>query len=792
MSRNRRALVLCAAVLLYPAAASAAERLCDPQYEDCRAILLNYIRNEPVGGEIDVAYWFMTDARYSNELIARHKAGVRIRILVDPRSDDTKNPANKEIREALRSAGIPMRMKNGGGILHWKLMLFDRQNVVQFSKANHQPYAFVGEPLNGNWFDEAIYFSDDPALTNTFRRKFDDSWIDTSRFANYGNITAPLTRAYPLYTPDPSMNFPPFQDFGSRAVSRYNQEMQGLDIMVFRVSDERHTNAIIDAHNRGVRVRMIAEPSQYRDPARLWHSYNVDRLYMAGIPIKHRTHTGELHEAVVILHGLGEVIFGSSNWTESSAKSQYEHNYFYDPSQGKPQFYQWFANQFDQKWTATNNFAPFIPLPPAAPVYQTPFNGAAGQATSVTLRWEGGTWAHKYDIYFGTNADPPLLQSDVTTGSPVPGTSESFTVTGLAPGATYFWRIVGKTVADRTKTGPTWSFSTGAGTGVPAPFGGTAAPVPGTIQAENFDEGGQGVAYIDTTTGNAGGAYRATDVDIGPASDTGGGHYVGWAAAGEWLTYTVNVGTTGTYTFAARVASKYSGGTFRVEVDGSDRTGPITVPSTGAWQQWQTVSKSGVSLTAGTRVVRIVFLTNGSSGSVGNFNHFGFTASGTGTASSSTYGGTAPSLPGTIQAERFDNGGEGVAYHDTTAGNAGGAFRATDVDIGAASDTGGGYYVGWTKAGEWLKYTVSVASTGTYTVEARVASKGAGVSFRVEVDGVDQTGNIAIPDTLGWQSWRTVTKSGVPLTAGTRVIRVVFLTNGSSGSAANLNYLVFR
>jgi probable HAF family extracellular repeat protein len=66
----------------------------------------------------------------------------------------------------------------------------------------------------------------------------------------------------------------------------------------------------------------------------------------------------------------------------------------------------------------------------------------------------------------------------------------------------------------------------------PTPFGGSAWPIPGTIQAENFDDGGEGVAYHDTSTGNKGGAYRSTDVDIEATSDAGGGHDVGWMAAG--------------------------------------------------------------------------------------------------------------------------------------------------------------------------------------------------------------------------------------------------------------------
>jgi SAM-dependent methyltransferase len=57
--------------------ASAQDRLCDPGEEDCRAILLNYIRTETVG--IDVGFWFMEAARYPTELIRRFKAGVPVR-----------------------------------------------------------------------------------------------------------------------------------------------------------------------------------------------------------------------------------------------------------------------------------------------------------------------------------------------------------------------------------------------------------------------------------------------------------------------------------------------------------------------------------------------------------------------------------------------------------------------------------------------------------------------------------------------------------------------------------------
>lgn len=320
------------------------------------------------------------------------------------------------------------------------------------------------------------------------------------------------------------------------------------------------------------------------------------------------------------------------------------------------------------------------------------------------------------------------------------------------------------------------------------PYGGSMPSLPGTFEAENFDEGGQFVAYSDVDVGNSGGAYRSTDVDIVGADDTGGGFLVGWTRAGEWLQYTVDVATAGTYTFEARVANIGTGGTFHVEVDGVDRTGPISVPHTGDWQAWQTLSVPGIPLNAGPRVIRVVFTANTSRGAVGNYNWFRLVGSTTSNPSNTPFGGISAVVPGTIQAENFDEGGEGVAFHDTAAGNKGAAYRSTDVDIQPTTDAGGGYNIGWTKTGEWLKYTINVTESGTYTFETRVANIGTGATFYVELDGVDQTGPIAVPDTGAWDAWQTIQTPGISLTAGQHVLRVVMDAMASGGAVAGFNW----
>ena len=325
----------------------------------------------------------------------------------------------------------------------------------------------------------------------------------------------------------------------------------------------------------------------------------------------------------------------------------------------------------------------------------------------------------------------------------------------------------------------------------PTAYSGTPITLPGTIQAEHYDRGGEGVAYHDTTAGNEGGVLRSDGVDLQTAEDTGGGYKVKNAVAGEWLRYAVNVPNAGIYTLTVRVASAGAGGAFHIEVGGVNKTGTMTVPNTGSWQSWQTLTRTGVQLAAGLQTVRLVMDSNGASGLTGNFNWMAMTGA-TATATSTPYFGTAVAMPGTVQAENYDRGGPGVAYHDTTSGNSSGLYRGDHVDLQFATDTGGGYKTKDAVAGEWLKYSVNVRAAGTYSINVRVASLGNGGTFHIEVNGVDRTGPLTVPNTGGWQTWRTVTRTGVALSSGPQVIRLVLDSNGSSGLTGNFNWIAVQ
>ncbi|MFH0880185.1 MAG: cellulase family glycosylhydrolase [Lentisphaerota bacterium] len=153
-------------------------------------------------------------------------------------------------------------------------------------------------------------------------------------------------------------------------------------------------------------------------------------------------------------------------------------------------------------------------------------------------------------------------------------------------------------------------------------FGSSSQPfavmaIPGVVQAADYDLGNEGVAYHDLRSmntndwngeaWNAGWAYRNDGVDIYANTDTdprGIGFHVGYAGSGEWIRYTVNVLTSGTYRLSYRVASP--GGSFQLYNGTTSLTSLISVPNTGGYGSWRMLTNSAlVSLAAGTRVLEL-------------------------------------------------------------------------------------------------------------------------------------------------------------------------------------------
>lgn len=316
------------------------------------------------------------------------------------------------------------------------------------------------------------------------------------------------------------------------------------------------------------------------------------------------------------------------------------------------------------------------------------------------------------------------------------------------------------------------------------PYNGAFHSIPGSIQLEHFDEGGNGFAYMDSSPGSETGvSFRNDeDVDIENCTDVGGGYNIGYGTAGEWLEYSVDVQTPGTYDVDLRVACNGGGRTVSIAMDGVTIANSIAIPNTTGWQNWQTVKVKGINLTTGNKVMRV---TIGDTDFV-NLNYVTFTLSKE--LKQESFKGVPHLIPGRIEAEEYDLGGEGLAYHESnTNGNEGKAtLRDDEVDIETTQDSDGGYNIGYILKGEWLEYTVDISSTGSYVLQLRVAADGEGKQMHIEIDGYDVTGPINIPNTGGWQSWETISVNDLNLKEGEQVMRLVF-----DSDYINLNYVEF-
>ncbi|MDP4208160.1 MAG: alpha-L-fucosidase [Bacteroidota bacterium] len=129
--------------------------------------------------------------------------------------------------------------------------------------------------------------------------------------------------------------------------------------------------------------------------------------------------------------------------------------------------------------------------------------------------------------------------------------------------------------------------------------------VPGIIEAEDFDKGCPGEAYVDRDEANTGSQYRldqGVDIEVCNA----GGFDVCRTNPGEWLAYTVNVAQSAIYEVSFNIACTSDNGRLHLECDGVDKTGNVITPSTNGRQNWNIV-KSSIKLDAGKHILKLVF-----------------------------------------------------------------------------------------------------------------------------------------------------------------------------------------
>jgi len=289
----------------------------------------------------------------------------------------------------------------------------------------------------------------------------------------------------------------------------------------------------------------------------------------------------------------------------------------------------------------------------------TTYSVAANSAASYTIT------ATKTPTSYGAVGLPPALSLNTSTGV-ISGTAQTVGTYPVTISAT-----------NSSGTGSTTLTITITQPGTEQAYLGTVATIPGTIQVENYDLGGQGLAYNDNDAINNGGQYRLGEgVDLENCTDVGGGYDMGWTNAGEWEQYTVNVTSPGTYTLSARVATGagWAGKKFHLLL-GATNIGTIVVPNTGGWETFQTVNITTPALAAGQQILRLAC----DSGDF-NVNYLTFTAA---------------AAPPAITSALTATGTTGTAFSYTITGsNTPTSYNATGLPAGLTINTGTGIISG--------------------------------------------------------------------------------------------------
>jgi hypothetical protein len=153
------------------------------------------------------------------------------------------------------------------------------------------------------------------------------------------------------------------------------------------------------------------------------------------------------------------------------------------------------------------------------------------------------------------------------------------------------------------------------------------------------------------------------------------------------------------------------------------------------------------------------------------------------------WGGVPSPVPGLIEAENFDLGGEGVGYHDLTIVNEGGQYRKTEaVDIFTCDDTNGGFCVSGTQVNEWMDYTIQAPVDGSYEIDVRMTAPAVDTGFfHFELDGYPVVSGLA-ENNGSPGSWTTEQLTDVPIPAGVHNLRLVFDNASSAGEVGAYNY----
>ncbi len=144
----------------------------------------------------------------------------------------------------------------------------------------------------------------------------------------------------------------------------------------------------------------------------------------------------------------------------------------------------------------------------------------------------------------------------------------------------------------------------------------------------------------------------------------------------------------------------------------------------------------------------------------------------------------AINIPGLLEGEHYDLGGNGNAYKDSDDENEGDAKFRTDEGVDIVKG-GTGMAIGYTTSSEWLEYTINVEKTGTYDLTANASNGGGEIKFDVYVDDA-KVASFSGEKTSSWDTYTALTTTSKEIKEGKHILKVKFESNNN-----NLDYIKF-
>ena len=288
--------------------------------------------------------------------------------------------------------------------------------------------------------------------------------------------------------------------------------------------------------------------------------------------------------------------------------------------------------------------------------------------------------------------------------------------------------------------------------------------IPGTIEFENFDYGGEGVGYHNGTysTDYSPSGYRSEEVEV---IGVGSGYGVGYISANDWLEYTVKVASAGTYDFEVTAGTGMSNASV-MNVTAGTATAEVSIPATP--DDWGTYSATAgtINLAAGKQIIRFTF----TSGNV-NVDKVKFTKKST-TSSSSAQQSSSSSVQQSSSSSTPSSSSQAPVVVTTLPGtlqfedyqNSGGEFNNNGTSLGSINPDA------------WVEYTVNFTSAGAYEFLVHVARQDNDNNkshLSVSIDGT-KVGTVTDILTTGWTDFQDFSTTTSNISAGQHTLRVTF------------------